>query len=156
MSTHLNPRQTVADLPAPSVRATILFGVGALAVAAAGFGTWGAMAPLGSAVIAQGQLTVETHRKPVAHLEGGIVRDILVRDGDSVQAGQVLLHIEATQADATRDSLAAQRDALLALDARLTAEREGRGAITLPEELAIRMADPRIAEIVEGQRTILV
>jgi HlyD family secretion protein len=149
-------RDTVADLPAPPIRAIVLFGVGALAIAAAGFGTWGAVAPLGSAVIAQGQLTVETHRKPVAHLEGGIVRDILVRDGDSVQAGQVLLHIEATQADATRDSLAAQRDALLALDARLTAEREGRGELMVPEELASRMADPQIAEIVEGQRTILV
>jgi HlyD family secretion protein len=147
---------TVADLPAPPIRAIVLFGVGALAVAAAGFGTWSALAPLGSAVIAQGQLTVETHRKPVAHLEGGIVQDILVRDGDSVQAGQVLLHLEATQADAARDGLAAQRDALLALDARLTAEREGRGALTLPEELADRLTTPRIAEIVEGQRTILV
>jgi HlyD family type I secretion membrane fusion protein len=147
---------TVADLPAPPIRAVVLFGVGALLVAVAGLGTWSAHAPLGSAVIAQGQLTVETHRKPVAHLEGGIVQDILVRNGDNVQAGQVLLHLEATQADAARDGLAAQRDALLALDARLSAEREGREALTLPEELADRLTTPHIAEIVESQRTILV
>jgi hypothetical protein len=52
---------TVADLPAPPIRAVVLFGVGALVVAVAGFGTWSAHAPLGSAVIAQGQLTVEAH-----------------------------------------------------------------------------------------------
>src|SRR3954469_13063012 len=141
-------RDTVADLPAPPVRAIVLFGVGALAIAAAGFGTWGAVAPLGSAVIAQGQLTVETHRKPVAHLEGGIVRDILVRDGDLVHAGQVLLHLDATQADAARDGLSAQRDALAVLDARLTAERDGATTLTLPAGLAARLTDPRIAEIV--------
>jgi HlyD family secretion protein len=157
----INPAPgVVADLPAPPIRSIVLFGIGTLAIAAAAFTAWGVSAPLGSAVIASGQLTVESHRKPVAHLEGGIVREILIREGDNVQAGQTLLHLDATQADAARDGLAAQRDALLVLDARLTAEQEGSTALILADELTSRLSGnltiPRIVEIVEGQRTILV
>jgi HlyD family secretion protein len=146
----------IADLPAPPIRSTILTGIAALLLSTAGFTAWSALAPIASAVIAPGHLTVETHRKPLAHLEGGIVRDVLVRDGDAVRAGQVLLHLDATVADATRDGLAGQRDALLVLDARLTAERDASATLMLPKEIAARAADPHIADIIEGQRAILV
>jgi hypothetical protein len=53
---------TIADLPAPPIRGVVLTGVAALALAASAFGTWAALAPLGSAVIAMGELSVETHR----------------------------------------------------------------------------------------------
>jgi HlyD family secretion protein len=145
----------IADLPAPPIRSTILTGLAALLLSTAGFTAWSALAPIASAVIAPGHLTVETHRKPLAHLEGGIVRDVLVRDGDAVRAGQVLLHLDATLADATRDGLAGQRDALLVLDARLTAERDGSATLVLPQEIAAHAADPHIADIIDGQRTIL-
>jgi HlyD family secretion protein len=145
----------VANHPAPAIRGVVLAGAGALLVAAAAFGTWAALAPLSGAVIAPGVLAMETYRKPVAHLEGGILRETLVRDGDPVRTGQVLLRLDATLADATRDGLAAQRDALLALDARLTAERNGERVLKVPASLQDRVADPRVAELVAGQSAIL-
>jgi HlyD family secretion protein/epimerase transport system membrane fusion protein len=75
----------VANPPTPEIRGVILSGLGALVIAAAALGAWTALAPLSGAVIAPGALTVESYRKPVAHLEGGIVREILVRDGDPVR-----------------------------------------------------------------------
>jgi HlyD family secretion protein len=141
--------------PAPAVRGVVLTGAGALMVAAAAFGTWSTLAPLSGAVIAPGTLAVETNLKPVAHLEGGILRETLVRDGDPVRAGQVLLRLDATLANAARDGLAAQRDALIALDARLTAETNGERVLRVPALLRDKSTEPRVAELIAGQGAIL-
>ena len=72
--------------------------------------------------IAPGMIKVEGNRRTVQHLEGGIVREILVRDGDQVEAGQVLMRLDDVQSDTTAETQRAQRWALLAQDARLVAE----------------------------------
>lgn len=69
------------------------------------FGAWSVLAPLGSAALAPGTITVEGYRKTVQHLEGGIVKAIHVRDGDSVEKGQVLLELDDTSSRAQLETL---------------------------------------------------
>ncbi|HWI27540.1 MAG TPA: HlyD family type I secretion periplasmic adaptor subunit [Stellaceae bacterium] len=136
---------------APRIRAGLATGaalVGALAV-------WSALAPIESAAIAPGTVKVESTRKTLQHLEGGVIRQILVAEGSQVKAGDVLLRLDPTKARANRDTLVDQFAAALADEARLRAEFAGRAAIELPPELAARRQEPRIAEIMTGQERIL-
>jgi HlyD family type I secretion membrane fusion protein len=146
------------DAPTATARpedgGTILAGLLVAALSFGGFGTWAALAPLSSAVIASGHVRVDSHRKTVQHLEGGIIREILVREGDEVPTGAVLLRLDDTQSGATLDLLRGQHDALKALEARLEAERDGRAAVAFPPTLDARRGDPRVAAILSGQETI--
>ncbi|MCC7266835.1 MAG: HlyD family type I secretion periplasmic adaptor subunit [Caulobacteraceae bacterium] len=109
------------------------------------FGIWAATAPLDSAVIAPGVVSVEGNRKTVQHLEGGIVRNILVREGEKVKAGQVLFELDPTQAVAGRDIAENSLIRLMAMEARLTAERDNLSTIRFPPEVTSRRADPEMA-----------
>ena len=100
-----------------------------------GFGAWAVFAPLESAAIAQGVLSVSGKRKTVQHLEGGIVADILVREGDRVTAGQILLVLDDTRARAALSLLEGQHRSSAALKARLEAERDGLPEVRYPEWL---------------------
>src|SRR3978361_986338 len=95
----------------------------ALALVFGGFGGWGARAPPYRAAVAQGQVAVESNNKAVQHLEGGIVREILVRDSQQVKEGDVLLRLQPTNAQANLDLLRKQVDVGLAQEARLVAEQ---------------------------------
>ncbi len=128
--------------------------VAALVVIALFFGalgTWAVFAPLESAAIAPGVLSVETNRKTIQHLEGGIVEKILVSEGERVTAGQELLRLDGTQALATLDLLKGRYRALSALEARLVAERNGSEAVAFPDWLLKEEADPKVQEIIKGQ-----
>ena len=114
-------------------------------------GVWAAVAKLDKAVIASGFVETETNRKTVQHLEGGIVRDILVKEGDHVVEGQVLFRLEQVQAEATNESLRNQLNSALALEARLVAERDGAQEISWPKELNDRLADPTLSDILNDQ-----
>ena len=114
-------------------------------------GVWAAVAKLDKAVIASGFVETETNRKTVQHLEGGIVRDILVKEGDHVVEGQVLFRLEQVQAEATNELLRNQLDSALALEARLVAERDGAQEISWPKELNDRLADPTLSDILNDQ-----
>ncbi|MBL8703148.1 MAG: HlyD family type I secretion periplasmic adaptor subunit [Alphaproteobacteria bacterium] len=133
-------------------------GLGWLLVAlfVAGLGGWAALAPLAAATMAPGQIVVEGSRRTVQHLEGGIIREFLVRDGAVVGVGDVLVRLDDTQTAATTDALRGTVDGFRALDARLTAERDDAAAIAFPEELLARRADQRVAEILSGQEAIFV
>jgi HlyD family secretion protein/epimerase transport system membrane fusion protein len=96
-------------------------------------------------------VVVESHRKTIQHLEGGIVRDIFVTDGQVVKAGQLLLRMDATEARASLSLLSGQADALTAQQARLEAERDGDDHITFPPELLARQDDPKVAEAIRGE-----
>lgn len=126
---------------------------GALIILAAfgGFGGWAATAPLGSAVVAPGIVTVDTYRKTVQHLEGGIVKQIMVREGDLVAADQVLLRLDDTQTQAQLEIARLQYYAQIALDARLHAEQLGDGKITFPDELQNLSGDKRVVDMMRGQ-----
>ncbi|MFZ2727761.1 MAG: HlyD family type I secretion periplasmic adaptor subunit [Methylococcaceae bacterium] len=112
-----------------------------------GFGAWSAFAPLGSAALAPGSVTVEGYRKTVQHLEGGIVKAIHVRDGDTVTKGQILVELEDTSSRAQLETLRGQLYSAFAREARLTAERDGKTTVTFPELLVkSSLHDPRAAE----------
>jgi HlyD family type I secretion membrane fusion protein len=143
------------DVPLrPRIGAPLAAGAFLLIAFFAGFGGWAALAPLSSATVAEGVIRVETHRKTVQHLEGGIVREILINEGDKVTAGQVLMRLDKTQSGTTVSVLQDQQDALLALQARLEAERDGLDAIQFPPELSARQSDPKVATVVGGQQKI--
>ncbi len=117
------------------------------------FGGWSALAPLDSAAIAPGVVRVDTNRKTVQHLEGGIIKDIKVRDGDTVTMGQILIELDDTQARATLDLLRGRKMAAGALEARLVAERDGTRAIEFPQWL-LDDDDPAKADVIAGQTKI--
>lgn len=143
----------IAVAPASAdFRQPVIAGLVIIAVAFGGLGTWSALAPLDSAVVTPGVLAVEGKRKAVQHLEGGIIKEILVRDGATVSAGQTLVRLDDTQAQA---NLAMVRDRLIAnraTEARLTAERDGGDVVVFPAALETT-ADPRVKSIVDGQRS---
>ena len=122
----------------------ILFGVGGV------FG-WGAFAMIDSAVVAPGTLMVEGNRRNVQHLEGGIVGDVLVREGAIVAAGQPLIRLDDTRVRAGLNVVLDETDRVRARIAVLTAEREEAPAPAFPPELVARRADPKVAEILAVQ-----
>lgn len=108
----------------------------------AGLLAWAFLAPLDSAIMAPGLVAAEGGRQVVQHLEGGIIRAIHVRDGQSVRPGEVLFELDGTQARATLDTLSVQRDILTAREHRLLAERANSGDIAFPPAL---LASPEAA-----------
>jgi len=95
----------------------------------AGFLAWATFAPIQGAVIAPGTVVVEGKPKTLQHLDGGIIKEIFVRDGDKVQAGDVLLQLDPTSLNADRDLLQKRLDEAKAFQARLIAERDSRSSI---------------------------
>jgi HlyD family secretion protein len=113
----------------------VAVGLATIVVAFGGMGGWGATVPLASAVVATGQITVDTNRKRVQHLEGGIVADLRVRDGDYVEPGEVVIRLDETRAKASLAIVEAVYREELAKEARFIAERDGKDSIAWPEPL---------------------
>jgi HlyD family secretion protein len=120
-----------------------------------GLGTWSGFAPLESAAVASGVVESETSRKTIQHLEGGIIRKILVADGDAVRAGQTLISLEDTKARAEVQSLQGQFWDATAREARLQAEQHGQERVSFPAKL-VTMQDesPPIAAVLAAQQGI--
>ncbi|EKE68129.1 HlyD family type I secretion periplasmic adaptor subunit [Oceanibaculum indicum] len=137
-----------------SARGPILAGMIIIGVMFGGFGLWSAVAQLDSAVVAGGVISVEGKRKAIQHLEGGIVADILVSDGDKVEKDQVLLRLDPIRPQANFQIVRGQLDAALALEARLTAERTGAEGIDFPQGLLDRLVEPEVADAIQGQITL--
>src|SRR5262245_41482523 len=129
-----------------------LAGYAAIGVVFGGFGIWAAFAPLDSAAIAPARVAVESDRKPVQHLEGGIVREILVKEAQRVEEGQVLFRLQPTQAQANKDLLRKQHDAALALETRLVAELDGAAEMHVPPALAARKGIAETAALIADQQ----
>lgn len=124
--------------PAASQVPYTLVGYGIIFLVFGVFGAWSAFATLDSAVIAPGSVAVESNRKKIQHYEGGIVREILVKESQSVNKGDVLVRLDPIQAEAQAELLQGQIDAASALEARLIAERQKTDEITFPQELLDR------------------
>ncbi len=139
----------------PPTRMAVWIGAIALIGFLGGFLVWATMVPLAEAAIAPGIIKVEGSRRTIQHLEGGIIREILVRDGDHVTAGQVLMRLDDTQSGSTTESTRANRWALMAQDARLQAEIQNQDSIAFPPELLDAMrTDTRAADAVLGQKIL--
>ncbi|MBI5162353.1 MAG: HlyD family type I secretion periplasmic adaptor subunit [Magnetospirillum sp.] len=156
------PAGAALALPEPStdLRKPMIAGLTVIALAFGGFGTWAAFAPIDSAVVGQGVVTVESKRKTVQHREGGIVAAVLVEEGATVAAGTVLVRLDDATARGQLATLSAQHQARLAEQARLIAERDGTTPV-FPAGLdpaAIRRQQDRFAERAQSlanQRDIL-
>ncbi|MDU8499569.1 HlyD family type I secretion periplasmic adaptor subunit [Pseudomonas syringae] len=116
------------------------------------FGTWAAFAPLDNAVYGTGLVTVQTYRKTVQHLEGGIVKELLARDGDTVRKGDPLIVLDDSQLRSQYESTRNQLVSTQAREARLRAERD---ELTAIPPLAVSGTDSqRAKEAIEGEEQV--
>jgi HlyD family secretion protein len=120
-----------------------------------GLGGWAAFASIAGAIVAPGQLQVQTNRQVVQHPEGGVVGEILVDEGDRVKAGDVLIRFDGALLRAELAIVESQLFEALARIGRLTAEQELSAGIDFdPELLQVAAAQPEIAALIEGQRRL--
>jgi HlyD family secretion protein len=143
--------------PAPrtSARGVVAGGLALALVGFGGLGAWAGLAPLHGAVLAQGRLVPESGRKTVKHPEGGLVGEVLAKDGDAVVAGQVLLRLDPVAASSRFEALTGEIRALRAQEARLAAELAQADAVAWPDELAAVAADPGVARMLADHQGIL-
>lgn len=135
-------------------RRFILAGLFVVYVMLGGLLAWSVTARIDGAVIAPGTVAVESNRKSVQHLDGGVIGEILVREGDRVAAGQVLLRLDDTLERADLAIVTDQLHELMARRARLRAEIDGSEAIAFDAELVAGETDATIHGILDGQREL--
>jgi HlyD family secretion protein/epimerase transport system membrane fusion protein len=119
-----------------------------------GFFLWGLTVPIAGGAVAPGVISPDGNRRTVQHLEGGIIAQLLVRDGDRVSSGQTLVVLEGLQARTVFNALHHQHLTLLATEARLQAEQEGLAELQLPAVLQSAIENPDLARIVTAQQLI--
>ncbi|MCU0902316.1 MAG: HlyD family type I secretion periplasmic adaptor subunit [Tabrizicola sp.] len=129
-----------------------LFGLLLLVGALGGFGYWAATAPLSAGLISQGSFVATGKNQIVQHLEGGIIAEILVAEGDEVVAGQPLMRLDRTAAFAREEELFLRRARLEGITGRLAAMAEGRSTMYLPAFLIENAHRPEVDEIITSQR----
>ncbi len=146
----LNKADRLPDLPT-SDRLYVIWGFIILLVAFGGFGLWAAMIPLEGASIAPGKISVESNRKTVQHLEGGIISKILVKDGDKVKAGDSVIVLDDIQSSSELTIIKTKFYLALAQKARLYAEQQKAGAIVFSNDLTSLSDRQDIKEMMNSQ-----
>ncbi|WP_424938882.1 HlyD family type I secretion periplasmic adaptor subunit [Aliiroseovarius sp. S253] len=140
------------SMPNFSARRPLILGFIALLILVGGFGTWSVASKLSGAVIAEGQVQIEQNRKVVQHLDGGVVTEILIDEGDTVEAGDVLIRLDEGQLASQLTIIEGQYFELLARQARFEAERDGTDALVFDPELTQAAADnPEVDGLMQGQ-----
>ncbi len=145
------PTVWYAEVPR-SINRLIVVGFVMLVVCFGGFGVWAFSAPLAAAVIAQGSFVATGRNKIVQHLEGGIIDDIKVSEGEAVQAGQVLMTLDQTSAEANERELFIRKIRLQAMTERLLAEYGERDKLNFSPDLIDASNDVEVMTILDGQR----
>ena len=140
-----------------SSRGPLMLGFLAILVLLGGFGTWSVMANISGAVIASGQIEVDQNRQVVQHPDGGVISEIRVEEGDLVNAGDILLRLDATELSSELVVIEGQLFELMARRGRLEAERDGADDIVFDTELtSIAANSDNAKELMEGQRRLFV
>jgi len=138
-----------------SPRVAIVLGMFAVGVLIAGFGVWAVTSTIAGAVIATGQIEVDRNRQAVQHAEGGLVADLLVQEGSLVAQGDVLMRLDAQDAQSALSVAQGQLNELRARRARFEAERDGAETITFAADvLNAAETSPELADILAGQRNL--
>lgn len=139
-----------------SVRSNVkwptIFGLTTLVVWAGGFGVWAGIAPLDGAVVAPGTFVATGQNKQIQHFEGGIISEMLVQEGDTVEQGQPLLRLDETASRAKLRRLVLRRYRLLTMQARLDAEVGNRATFAMPAALVAEQDDPEVRVIFDRQQ----
>ncbi len=140
----------------PKLRGMLRRQTAAIVIAAvllvAGLGGWAMTTEFSGAVIAAGQLVVDSNVKKVQHPTGGVVGSLNVREGQEVKAGDIVISLDDTQIRANRDIVVKALNELAARQAREEAERDGLDKVTFPAELIARKSDPDVAMAVTGEQ----
>lgn len=137
-----------------SIQRYVRIGTITIVVLVVGFGGWAATAKLSSAVIAAGKVVVASRVKQVQHPDGGIIGAIMVKEGEVVETGDLLIRLDETLVAANRALLDGQIIALEARLARLEAERSDADALAVPAEFAERSDEPLVRQALESERTV--
>ena len=137
-----------------SITRQAIFGIFLLVFAFGGFGVWAFKAPLAAAVISQGSFVATGSNKIVQHLEGGIIKELLVEEGEDVKVGQPLLLLDETSALATERELFLRQVRLEAMEARILAEYNGEEKLIYPPYLEELGSDFSIASMLDSQEIV--
>ncbi|QPN32885.1 HlyD family type I secretion periplasmic adaptor subunit [Diaphorobacter sp. JS3051] len=130
------------------------WGLWALGIGFGGFLLWASLAPLDEGVPGQGTVALDTKRKAVQHLSGGIVQEVLVREGDEVQENQILIKLDAAVARANYESARQSYLGLLAMQGRLQAEQLSKSSISWHPDLKEASSDPLIQQQILNQEQL--
>ena len=134
-----------------SIRLHLVAGLAVVAVLAGGLGGWASTQQISGALIAPGQIVVESNVKKVQHPTGGVVGELRARDGDVVKSGDIVVRLDDTVTKANLAIVTKNLDAALARAARLEAEQRGLDKISFPPQLADRAADPEVAGVIASE-----
>jgi len=138
-----------------SVRGPIFLAALIMGVALGGFAFWAVRAPLDQGIVSQGIVNIAGHRKAVQHLRGGVVKEILIKNGDYVRAGDPLIRLDEVQVKTELGQLRSQYLAVRANEARLFAERDDKNSIKFSGEL-ISAKEESAAEFMRAQRELFI
>jgi protease secretion system membrane fusion protein len=130
-------------------------GLWVLGIGFGGFLLWAALAPLDEGVPTQGMVTLDTKRKAVQHLSGGIVKEVLVQEGENVKEGQTLLRLDPAVAKSNYESVRQRYLGFRAMQSRLFAEQAGSDLIALHPDVKDAMGDPLIKQQVSTQQQLI-
>jgi len=137
-----------------SIRRHLGLGLGVAVILAAGVGGWAGTAEIAGAVIAPGSLVVDSNVKKVQHPTGGVVGELLVRDGDQVKSGDLLVRLDETITRANLAMVLKSLDEFAAREARLEAERDDEERLMFPEDLSRRSPDPVVWRVLAGEQRL--
>jgi HlyD family secretion protein len=143
-----------ADSANESIRRHVIAGSILVGILAFGLGGWASTAEISGALIAPGDVVVDSNIKKVQHPTGGVVGKLFVHDGDHVKAGQILIQLDETVTQANLAIVTKGLTELYARKARLAAERDGADSVAVPKELAAHIDDPDVAEAMSSERKL--
>jgi HlyD family secretion protein len=153
-SATVKPKQPAIDRKLISVRRYVWLGFLTVLALFGGIGGWAATTDLAGAVIASGSVVVAGNIKKVQHPTGGVISQILVKNGDTVKAGDIVVRLDETVTRASLQLVTKQIDELSGRIARLKAERDDAPSVTFPTELVSRITEPDIAQILGGEQNL--
>ena len=148
------PQPAGAPPAAAEARRAGRIGLWALAIGFGGFLLWAGFAPLDEGVPGQGMVAIDTKRKAVQHLSGGIVKEVLVREGDEVKEGQLLIRLDEAVARSNYEGVRQRYLGLRAIQGRLQAEQAGAAKITFHPDLEAASSDPLIRQQMLNQEQL--
>ena len=140
--------------PDRSLHRHLLAGLTTLVVLGGGMGGWAATTELSGAVVAPGLVVVDSHVKKVQHPTGGVIGEIRVREGDRVRAGDLVVRLDETITRANLAVVTKALDELAARQGRLEAERDGLDRIRVKHELALRVAQPEVRDLLWSEQSL--
>ncbi len=145
-----------APAAAPRQGGAARIGLWALGLGFTGFLLWAGFAPLDEGVPAKGMVAIDTKRKAVQHLTGGLIRQVLVGEGDRVTEGQPLIRLDEAAARANFETVRQRYLGLRAMEDRLLAEQQGRASIAFHQDIQDASASPQITQVLMTQQQLLI